>query len=102
MLIAVVFTRTVAHWPPGFMALILAAFLVVALWVGLKLWSEVPSRYRGPILTAFLVATVFSVHTGAVQFTQYYPCTSENWEWLLDNLYYIAALTVWYGAYGCF
>lgn len=81
----------------------------VSAWIGLvalvlhtETFRSLPATARRYIVAGDIALLISSSRVYALQFTPYYPCTSENWEWLLDNLYYIAALTVWYGAYGCF
>jgi hypothetical protein len=105
MTTALVFHLSVLQLPLwlDLLSLGIACFGIVAIlrWSELReLWS----RHGDPrvLIIALLVAVAFVAKPRAVYWTQYWPCTEANWAWLLDNMHEWLALTVWYGAYGCF
>ncbi len=89
---------------PSWLVLLSAAIGLAGLGVFLCYFEdgELWKRCKRVVIAAMLAAFLSTAHVQAVYFTQYYPCTAENWAWLLDNLYEWMAWTVWNGAYGCF
>ena len=103
-MIAVYLQSPAVVWPTWLVLLGAGAAVVgLAAFVRYFEWNMQKRSSAKRVAIAALLALVLSTsHVQAVYFTNYYPCTAENWAWLSDNMHYVLALTVWYGAYGCF
>lgn len=63
--------------------------------------SFVSPQAKRIAVAACIAVVVATARVRTVEFVPWWPCTADNWQWMIDNLTYCGAIWMWYGVYGC-